>query len=122
MKREIKVADMPTAAGEMATVTMKRLSGTKTRFSIALVIQEIDPPRAIIVEERNDNNAPVRRLEQCRDVMVTGARVGFCWIEICSCSICAAARFNYACPPPRAERRCGIYRFGLCLRSNIAYK
>ena len=113
---------MPTAAGEMATVTMKRLSGTKTRFSIALVIQEIDPPRASIVDDRNDNNAPFRRLEQRRDVIVSDARDGYSLTEIRSCSICAAARFNYPCPLPRAERRCGIYRFGLCLRSNIAYK
>jgi hypothetical protein len=71
---------MPTPASEMATVTMTRLSGSETRFSIAKLIQEIRSPPASIVEDRNDNNTstPFRRLEQRRDVMVRDARDGYC--------------------------------------------
>jgi hypothetical protein len=71
---------MPTPASEMATVTMTRLSGSETRFSIAKLIQEIRDPPASIVEDRNDNNTstPFRRLEQRRDVMVSDARDGYC--------------------------------------------
>jgi len=78
---------MPTPAGEMATVTMTRLSGSKTRFSIAKLIQEIRDPPANIVEDRNDNNAPFRRLEQRRDAIVSDARDGYCWTETRSRSI-----------------------------------
>jgi len=40
-----------------------------------------------IVEDRNDDNAPVRRLEQPRDVMVTDTRVRYYWTEIRSRSM-----------------------------------
>jgi hypothetical protein len=63
-------------------------------MSIAQLIQEIRTPPASIVEHRNDNNAPSRRLEQRRDVIVSDERDGSYWTEIRLYSMCTAARFR----------------------------
>jgi hypothetical protein len=84
---------------------MTELIGFKTQFSIAKLIQEIGSPPASIVDDRNENNAPFRRLEQCRDVKFSDARDGYCWTEMSYCSVCTGSRFRCPCPLSRAERR-----------------
>ena len=82
---------------------MTGLIGFETRFSIAKSIQEIASPPASIVDHTNDNNAPFRRLEQPRDVMISdarGATVGKTYVRV-RC----APRFRCPCPLPRAQRR-----------------
>jgi hypothetical protein len=99
------VADTANPASGITILTMTGLNGSKTRFPIAKMIQEIGSLPASIFDDRKDNNAPARRLEQPRDVMVTDARIGYCCAEIRSHSTCTTPHFGCPCPLPQAQRR-----------------